>query len=248
MSALCSLLKHVHLRPFPAAGASQVLRSEGQRTTESPLNNLVSIASRPDGSAAVADGIRAKGGRMMFTMKSRALLRVTAAGSAVAGIAMFGMTGSAAAISTTQTVAGTTQSSISLAIGTPVSGFTTGFQPGSTATTSGTLVATSTSSAPALQVEDATSTSNKGHMQAAATGCTSSESALTDALSVTVPSGAGFTSSGAVSVSGTNQTVASATAPVAAATVTTNYSQTIGSGEALLTGCVYNITNTYTLS
>jgi hypothetical protein len=51
-----------------------------------------------------------------------------------------------------------------------------------------------------------------------------------------------------VSISGSNQTVASASAqPLAANLLTTNYSQTIPSNEVMLTGCVYSLTSTYTL-
>jgi hypothetical protein len=58
----------------------------------------------------------------------------------------------------------------------------------------------------------------------------------------------GATSAGAVSISGTNQTVSSATSQLLATSVfTTNYSQTFAAGEALRTGCVYSLTATYTL-
>lgn len=183
----------------------------------------------------------------MFKNGPRALLRVAAATAAVIG-PLVASPAIAAAATTTQAVAGKTQSDIAISIGTPVAGFTTNFQPGGSATTSGTLVATDTSATPTLQVADATSTTNKGHMQAAAAGCTGSEAVLANALSVTVPSGGGLTSAGPISISGTNQNVATASAPIAAATVTTNYTQNINAGETLLTDCVYNITNTYTLS
>jgi hypothetical protein len=56
------------------------------------------------------------------------------------------------------------------------------------------------------------------------------------------------TSAGPVSISGSSQTVASSTSqPLAASLLTANYSQSIGSAETLLTGCVYSLTATYTL-
>lgn len=179
----------------------------------------------------------------MIWKDSNAPTRALAAFAAIAGMAIF--TSPAMAASTGQVVSGTTQSSISLALGTaPL--FTTNFAPGNTATASGTLVATDTSAAPVLTVQDQAA-ANAGKMHAAATGCTGSEAFLANPLSVTI-TGTGVTSSGAVSLSGTAQQVASATAPIAATTLTTSYSQTIGSAETMLTGCVYSLTATYTLS
>jgi hypothetical protein len=41
--------------------------------------------------------------------------------------------------------------------------------------------------------------------------------------------------------------VATASAPLAAAALTTSYSQAIPSAQVMLTGCVYTLTATYTL-
>jgi len=162
--------------------------------------------------------------------------------------AVFGLLASpASASTTTQPVAGTTLSDISIAIGTPLSAFTN-FNPGGTATASGTLIATDTSASPALTVQDA-ATGTPGHMLAAGTGCTGSETSLTNALQVTVSSTGWTSATGSpLSISGTAQTIANAAAPQSASTLTTGYTQSIGAGEAMLTGCVYSLTATYTLS
>jgi hypothetical protein len=156
-----------------------------------------------------------------------------------------GATGAGAA-STTQPVSGTALETIAIAV-TPAA-FTTNFRAGSTATTTGVLTATDTNASWSLAVHD-TATSNPGHMGAAALGCSGSEAKLENPLSVSVTSVLEkVTSAGAVSISGSPQTVASSTSqPLAAAPLTTNYSQTINSGETLLTGCVYSLTATYTL-
>ena len=84
---------------------------------------------------------------------------------------------------------------------------------------------------------------------AAAVGCSGSDSSLANPLSVRVSSPlGGVTSAGAVSISGTDTTVASATNQLLAANVlTTNYSQVIPSTEVMATGCIYTMTATYTL-
>jgi len=147
----------------------------------------------------------------------------------------------------TELVQGTTLASLSLSAGTGAS-FSTGFTTGGTATSSGALTATDTSLSWTLQVKD-TASSNPGHMAAAASGCSGSDASLANPLSVQVTSPlGGVTSAGSVSISGTNQTVASATSQLLAANVfTTNYTQVIPSTEVLRTGCVYSLTATYTL-
>jgi len=182
----------------------------------------------------------------MFKTRSRALMRAAVAVSAATGMAMVAPA-MASAATTTQTVSGTTLSDISIAIGTPLSAFTN-FNPGGSAAASGTLVATDTSAAPGLTIQD-TATGHPGHMVAAATGCTGSEAFLANPLGVTV-SGTGWTSAtgSPISVSGTAQSVASASAPQSASTLTTAYAQSILISEAMLTGCVYTLTATYTLS
>lgn len=155
--------------------------------------------------------------------------------------------GPAMALSTTDTVTGTAQPVLSLAVSTPASAFTTGFQPGGTANSSGALLVTDTSATPTLTAADLTSGSNKGDMSLLnPLTCSSSEPHLLNPLSVTV-SGTGVTST-PISLSGINQTVAAATGPIAAATWNTAYQQSIGSTETLATGCVYTVTTTYTLS
>jgi hypothetical protein len=154
---------------------------------------------------------------------------------------------SAEATTATQQVSGTSLGLLSLAAALPAT-FTTGFQAGSTATTTGLLTATDTSPSFSLTVQD-NATGTPGHMVAAASGCTGSAASLGNPLSVNVSSLlGGVTSAGPISVSGTAQTVASATNQLLAATVfTANYSQTIAASEVLRTGCVYSLTATYTL-
>jgi hypothetical protein len=153
----------------------------------------------------------------------------------------------ATAASSSQVVAGTSLGVLAIAAG-PAATFTTGFQPGSTATTTGILTLTDTNPIWNLSVRDA-GTGSPGHMAAGALGCAGSESSLQNPLSVSLTSLlGGVTSAGPVSISGSNQTVASATNQLLAASVfTTNYSQTIESSEVLLAGCVYSLTATYTL-
>jgi hypothetical protein len=153
----------------------------------------------------------------------------------------------ASAASTTQVVSGTSLGTLAIA-STAATAFTTGFQAGSTATTTGALIVTDTSPNWSVTVED-TATGAPGHMVAGITGCSGGEAALQNPLSVSVTSPlGGVTSAGAVSISGAPQTVASATNQLLAASIfTTNYSQTIGSGEILRVGCVYSLTATYTL-
>lgn len=165
--------------------------------------------------------------------------------STIVALAAFG--DSALAATTTSTLTGTVQPTIAIGVGTVPLPFTTGFYPGGTATSTGTLVVTDTSATPTLTVQDATSTTNYGHMQAAATGCTGSEAFLANPLQVTV-SGTPFTSAGPVSLSHSATTVATASAPVAAVVLTTGYQQAINSTENLLAGCLYSVTATYTLS
>ena len=82
------------------------------------------------------------------------------------------------------------------------------------------------------------------------TGCTGSSPTLNNPLQLSI-SGTlnGATYAPAISLSATNQTVASATnAPMLTPTsFTPTYTEVIPSTQALLTGCVYTITVTYTL-
>jgi hypothetical protein len=155
--------------------------------------------------------------------------------------------GSASAATATQQVSGTALGLLAIASVTPAT-FTTGFQAGSTATATGSLLTTDTSPSWTLSVED-TATASPGHMVAGSTGCSDSATSLQDPLAVTVTSVlGGSTSAGAVSISGSNQTVNSATNQLLAASIfTTSYSQTFAASEALRAGCVYSLTATYTL-
>lgn len=122
-------------------------------------------------------------------------------------------------------------------------------QPGGTSAGTGTLTATDTSGIWTLQAMDGGS--GAGHLVAAATGCTGSASQLVNPLKLSV-SGlvTGATSAGTIDLSGTNQTVASSTNPLAVLSgspLTTNYSVTVPPDEVLLAGCSYSLTVTFTL-
>jgi hypothetical protein len=175
--------------------------------------------------------------RRSAAIKSAAALMAIAATGVLASPAM--------ANTTTDTVTGTVQPSLSLAVSTPAGAFTTGFQPGGTANSAGALLITDTNATPALTAQDVTSLANKGHMQPLL-ACTGSAAFLASPLSVTV-TGTGVTSF-PISLSGATQTVATAAAPVSAAIWSTAYQQAIGAGETLAAGCVYTVTTTYTLS
>jgi hypothetical protein len=153
---------------------------------------------------------------------------------------------SASAGVTSEAVNGTTLGSLAIAAGTGAV-FSSGFSPGNTATSTGVLTATDTSASWTLKARDAGA--GAGHMVAAGLGCTGSSSQLVNATSVAVTSPlGGVTSAGPVSLSGTDQTVASATNQLLAANaLTTNYSVVLPSSEIMLTGCVYSQSVTYTL-
>jgi hypothetical protein len=171
----------------------------------------------------------------MFKTRRLAVgLAAVAATAALAGSASAATTGD-------QAVAGTTLSTLSLGVSTPAVALTN-FAPGSTATGTGALVVTSTNPW-SLSASD--SAGNAGHLKAAALGCTGSEPSTTNPLSVTSTGVLPSTSShGAVSLSGTNQPVASGSF---ADTLTNAYSLILGNTETMLTGCVYNTTITYTV-
>jgi hypothetical protein len=148
-----------------------------------------------------------------------------------------------------QTVAGTTLGTLSLSVNTPAA-FGSTLSPGTTATGTGGLLATSTNPSWTLSAKDAAATTPGKMDSAGGPLCTGSESSLQSAVSVTISGGG--TSAGPVTLSGVDQKVASAggsvpTAPLAAAVLTTGYSQAIASTEVLTTGCVYSLTATYTL-
>lgn len=154
----------------------------------------------------------------------------------------------AMAISTGETVAGTTASSLSLTAGTGAVLDPTHFQPGDTATGTGALTAIDTSPNWTMTVKD-TAASNAGKLQAAALGCSGSDPFIGNPLQVSVSSPlSGVTSAGTVSLSGTDQTVASASnVLLGSAVFTTNYSQAIPSTQTMAAGCLYSLTATYTL-
>ena len=181
----------------------------------------------------------------MFKEDYYAATRLITALLTVAALGLFAAP--AFAITSGEAVSGTTQASLSLAAGTGAA-FTTGFQPGQTASASGALTATDTSPGWTLQVQDL---GTGGGKMVAATGttCTGSDATLADPLAVTVTSPlAGVTSAGQKSISATNVAVASATAQLLSSSVlTTHYQQIIPASEVMLTGCVYSLTATYTL-
>jgi hypothetical protein len=150
-------------------------------------------------------------------------------------------------ISVAHLLRGTAVATISLSNGTGAA-LTTNFNPGGTATASGALTATDTSPSWTLSVKDAAA-SNPGHMAAGAVGCGGSAPSLTNALQVQVTSALpGAVSAGTISITGTDQTVASATNQLLATSVmTTNYTQVIPASQVMRTGCVYSLTATYTL-
>lgn len=121
------------------------------------------------------------------------------------------------------------------------------FAPGKTATGSGSVTVTDDNPSWTLQAED--QGTGGGRMVAAAAGCTGSDAILADPLQVSVTSPlTGITSAGPISLSSSNQTVVSSSNPtLTAAALSTNYAQVIPLSEAMLTGCVYQITVTYTL-
>jgi hypothetical protein len=154
----------------------------------------------------------------------------------------------AQAAGVTQAVSG--QSANALGVSLPTAAVLSNLTPGATSTsTLGTITLVSTSLGGwTLTVKDATS--NGGKMKAAATGCSSSVAQLTNPLSVVVqPAVAigGVTSSGSVSLSNSDQTVASGTGILAVSLFNTNYTQVVDPTDALQSGCVYNINATYTL-
>lgn len=176
---------------------------------------------------------------------SRRTIGIFATGLVAAALALAPSAASAA--SSSQVVSGTSLGLLAI-LATPTASFTTGFQPGSTASTTGLITLTDTNPNWTLSVHDE-ATSDPGHMIAAASGCSGSVPALGSPLAVNVTSLLpGASSAGPVNISGSPQTVSSATNQLLSANIfTANYSQTIGSGEALLAGCVYSMTATYTL-
>jgi hypothetical protein len=243
MSALKDIFLPLPLRARVAT--APVVTASPERCDSAPGAKPCSINPQsPTGGPVVVGGqIIAQGGKMTWK-KSRAVARLSAVISVIAGLGVFATP--AVATSGGQQVSGTTLSELSLTPG-PAAAFTTNFSPGNVASASSSLTATDTSPSWTLTVQD--NGTGAGKMVAGATGCTNSEATLQNPLAVDVTSSlGGVTSAGSVSLSGSAQTVASATAaPLAATVFTTAYSQTILSSEAMVTGCVYSLTATYTL-
>jgi len=86
-------------------------------------------------------------------------------------------------------------------------------------------------------------------MVASPTGCTGSASPLANVLQIAVSTSLGGVTTNTISLSSSSQTLASASnAPMLTPTAfTVNYTQVVPSNQALLNGCVYTITVTYTL-
>ncbi|MDX6641956.1 MAG: hypothetical protein QOF12_2967 [Solirubrobacteraceae bacterium] len=197
-----------------------------------------SVAQEP---LAVRGGYEIPTRRSYPTMKFRLPLAVLATAAALAIPA-----GSAMAANTPEQLSGVTLGTLAIAAGTGAV-FTSNFAPGGVATQTGALTATDTSPSWSLKARDAGT--GAGHMVAAATGCTGSDSQLTNAtqVSITSPLG-GVTPDAAISLSGTDQPVASATSQLLAANVlVTHYSVTIPTAQQMLTGCAYSQNVTYTL-
>ena len=144
-----------------------------------------------------------------------------------------------------QLVSGTAAPTLSLNVSTPAT-FGVSLAPGSDATsTGGALAVVDTNSTWTLQAQDANSGANAGHMLAAGVGCSGSEGALSNPLGLTVTGASGVDTP--ISLTGAAQTVETGTGPLVAGVLTTSYTQDVGSSEALLAGCLYSLTTTYTL-
>jgi hypothetical protein len=169
----------------------------------------------------------------------RTRMAVSLAAGAMVALGAF----AAPSMAATELVTGTTQGLLALT-GTSAA-FTTGFTSGSTATANGLLTATNTAATSSLSVNDAGAF--LGHMSAAAGAtCDAGDTTLTNALNVNV-TGTGFTSAGQKAIAAGVIVVGTATAPIAAAHLTTGYSQVLPSAQRMLTDCVYSMTATYTL-
>jgi hypothetical protein len=188
----------------------------------------------------------------MFRKHYRALLRATAAVTAVAGVAVFAAP-AGAANTAGQLVTGTVTGTLTLTAGTP-SAFTSFTQGGSYAsnTAVGALTAVDTSPTWALSVQD---NGNDGHLQATGGACSGSATELGNPLKVTVTNPLGAVhSDGLVTVPGKSPASAvevandgTGTLLNTASAFVTTYGQQIDNTESLLTGCVYTLTATYTL-
>jgi hypothetical protein len=121
----------------------------------------------------------------------------------------------------------------------------------SSSSAGGTLTAVNTSPSWQISAKDG-GTSGDGRMDkdGAVPACATSAPDLANPVSLSVVPAVtnNATTSTTRNLSGTDQVVAQATlVPLAATVFNTNSSQTVGSAEALATGCVYKLTTTYTL-
>jgi hypothetical protein len=133
---------------------------------------------------------------------------------------------------------------LGLSISTPA-GPLTPFHPGTTGIATSALTVTGLLGW-TLQVADTNGASPaKGHLlQGTGASCSLGEANLANPLTVTA-SGSGVTSNGPVSLSATNQTVATGNTFLAGG-INISYSQAIAATEMLESGCLYSVTVTYT--
>ena len=129
---------------------------------------------------------------------------------------------------------------LSISVGTPPPSMN--LAPGTTATTSGTLIVTPGVGPWTVTVRD---TTNGGRLVPAAAGCSGAAPQTANALSVRAQGALGTTTStGTKTVSASAQAVAGGTL---ADTLTVNYSLAILSTEQMPAGCVFSTTLTYTV-
>lgn len=185
----------------------------------------------------------------MLRKKSQWCVRLAISAGALVGLAVF--TGSAAAAcvpSTTvacETVAGTTVGTLSLAVSTAAT-FGVSLAPGTSPQATGALLVTDTGTTWTLQAQDTNAGAGAGHMVALGGPlCSGSDAALANPLGLGVSGASGTPSS--INMSGSPQTVETGAGPLAAALLTSTYTQVIPTTEAMTAGCVYNLTTTYTL-
>jgi hypothetical protein len=116
------------------------------------------------------------------------------------------------------------------------------FAPGTTATTSGTILVSGVLAPWTLKAADS---GHAGHLVAGAVGCTGSEAQTANPLTLSGSGLLGTTNSaGTITVGSAPQTVASG---IAADTVTVSYSLVIGRTETMRAGCVFSTTVTFTV-
>lgn len=144
-----------------------------------------------------------------------------------------------------QQVTGTVAGSLAINASTPAA--FANLQPGQPASSvGGTVTVLSTSPSWTLSAKGA----NAGHLTQTGGTCTDSVATLANPLGLALsnPVGAGVNVA-TITLSGSDQTVASATAqPVPVTSFPTTFSQSVLGSETLAAGCIYGTTVTYTLS